>query len=64
VLSNNLGDANSIAPPPATPTPQRRRDAQKDDLGITPGLIRFSVGLEDTDDLIADLLQALEISQS
>ena len=64
VISNNLGDAKSIATHPATTTHQRLSDAQKDDLGITPGLIRFSVGLEDTDDLIADLLQALEISQS
>ncbi|MEE2818008.1 MAG: O-succinylhomoserine sulfhydrylase [Pseudomonadota bacterium] len=59
VISNNLGDAKSIATHPATTTHQRLSDVQKDDLGITPGLVRFSVGLEDTQDLIADLTQAL-----
>jgi len=33
---------------------------QKDVLGITPGLVRISAGIEDSDDLIADVLQALE----
>ncbi len=59
-ISNNLGDAKSIATHPATTTHQRLPQEQKDALGITPGLIRFSVGLEDTDDLIADLTRALE----
>lgn len=63
VISNNLGDAKSIATHPATTTHQRLPEAQKEDLGITPGLVRFSVGLEDADDLIADLLQALEVAQ-
>ncbi len=63
VISNNLGDAKSIATHPATTTHQRLSDEQKDDLGITPGLVRFSVGLEDVDDLIADLTQALEAAQ-
>jgi O-succinylhomoserine sulfhydrylase len=58
-ISNNLGDAKSIATHPATTTHQRLPQDQKDALGITPGLIRFSVGLEDCDDLIADLEQAL-----
>ena len=35
-------------------------DEQRADLGITPGLVRLSVGLEDVDDLIADLRQALD----
>ncbi|MDD9726196.1 O-succinylhomoserine sulfhydrylase [Roseovarius sp. SK2] len=60
VISNNLGDAKSIATHPATTTHQRLSDAQKDALGITPGLIRLSVGLEDAEDLIADVMQALE----
>ncbi|MQY43410.1 O-succinylhomoserine sulfhydrylase [Epibacterium sp. SM1969] len=64
VISNNLGDAKSIATHPATTTHQRLSDEQKDDLGITPGLVRFSVGLEDADDLIADLSQALQVAQS
>ena len=59
MISNNLGDAKSIATHPATTTHQRLPQAQKDLLGITPGLIRFSVGLEDAGDLIADLMQAL-----
>jgi O-succinylhomoserine sulfhydrylase len=58
-ISNNLGDARSIATHPATTTHQRLPQDQKDALGITPGLIRLSVGLEDADDLIADLRQAL-----
>ena len=58
-ISNNLGDAKSIATHPATTTHQRLPQEQKDKLGITPGLIRFSVGLEDVGDLIADLKQGL-----
>ncbi|MBO9446213.1 O-succinylhomoserine sulfhydrylase [Ruegeria sp. R14_0] len=63
VISNNLGDAKSIATHPATTTHQRLSDDQKDELGITPGLIRFSVGLEDAGDLLKDIENALEISQ-
>ena len=59
VISNNLGDAKSIATHPATTTHQRLSDEQKASLGITPGLIRMSVGIEDTDDLIQDVLTAL-----
>ncbi|MCK8483043.1 O-succinylhomoserine sulfhydrylase [Aliiroseovarius sp. S2029] len=59
VISNNLGDAKSIITHPATTTHQRLPDEQKAMLGITPGLLRLSVGLEDTQDLIADLIQAL-----
>ena len=59
VISNNLGDARSIATHPATTTHQRLPDDQKALLGITPGLVRLSVGLEDTADLIADLRDAL-----
>ena len=59
-ISNNLGDAKSIATHPATTTHQRLPDAQKAALGITPGLVRLSVGLEDTADLLADLRGALD----
>lgn len=59
-ISNNLGDAKSIATHPATTTHQRLPEEQKARLGITPGLIRFSVGLEDADDLIADLKRGLD----
>ncbi len=58
-ISNNLGDAKSIATHPATTTHQRLSQEQKDLLGITPGMIRLSVGLEDAGDLIADLKNAL-----
>ncbi len=60
VISNNLGDAKSIATHPATTTHQRLPQEQKDMLGITPGLIRLSVGIEDTNDLINDILSALQ----
>lgn len=61
-ISNNLGDAKSIVTHPATTTHQRLPDDQKRALGITPGLVRFSVGLEDQQDLIDDVLQALAVS--
>ena len=59
IISNNLGDAKSIATHPATTTHQRLPDEQKIELGITPGLVRISIGLEDADDLQADILKAL-----
>lgn len=59
-ISNNFADAKSIATHPATTTHQRLPQAQKDLLGISDGLVRLSVGLEDADDLLADLVQALE----
>lgn len=62
-ISNNLGDAKSIITHPATTTHQRLSDEAREDLGITPGLVRLSVGLEDADDLIADLSQALEAAE-
>ncbi len=61
VISNNLGDARSIATHPATTTHQRLPDDQKAALGITPGLIRLSVGLEDVTDLIADIRAGLDM---
>ena len=60
LISNNLGDAKTIATHPATTTHQRLPQDQKDTLGITPGLIRLSLGLEDVDDLIADLAASLD----
>jgi O-succinylhomoserine sulfhydrylase len=61
-ISNNLGDAKTIATHPATTTHQRLPQDLKDVLGITPGLIRLSLGLEDAGDLIADLTQALSVA--
>ncbi len=61
-ISNNLGDAKSIVTHPATTTHQRLSEEQRQILGITPGLVRFSVGIEDTSDLIADVTRALDIA--
>ena len=58
-MSNNLGDAKSLVTHPATTTHQRLSDAERDALGITDGMVRISVGLEDMGDLIADIQQAL-----
>lgn len=58
-ISNNLGDAKSIATHPATTTHQRLSPETKAMLGITPGLIRLSVGLEDPQDLLDDLRAAI-----
>ncbi|WP_298498061.1 aminotransferase class V-fold PLP-dependent enzyme [uncultured Maritimibacter sp.] len=60
IISNNFADAKSIATHPATTTHQRLPQEQKDELGISDGLVRLSVGLEDPSDLIADLMQALD----
>ncbi len=59
-ISNNLGDARSIVTHPATTTHQRLSEEDRARLGITPGLLRLSVGLEDTQDLIDDLTGALD----
>jgi O-succinylhomoserine sulfhydrylase len=59
VISNNLGDAKTILTHPATTTHQRLPDEQKAQLGITPGLVRISVGIEDGKDLETDILRAL-----
>ncbi|HXO71883.1 MAG TPA: O-succinylhomoserine sulfhydrylase [Bradyrhizobium sp.] len=59
-ISNNVGDAKSIATHPSTTTHQRMTEEQRLSAGITPGLLRMSVGLESADDLLADVLGALE----
>lgn len=58
-IANNLGDAKSILTHPATTTHGRMSAEARADLGIGGGLLRFSAGLEDVDDLIADLDAAL-----
>ncbi|NND22063.1 MAG: O-succinylhomoserine sulfhydrylase [Silicimonas sp.] len=60
IISNNLGDAKSIITHPATTTHQRLSEAQRDALRITPGLVRLSLGIEDKQDLLDDLAQALD----
>jgi O-succinylhomoserine sulfhydrylase len=59
-ISNNLGDAKSLVTHPATTTHQRFTPEARAEMGIGDGLVRLSVGLEHPDDLIADLVQALE----
>ena len=59
-ITNNLGDAKSLVTHPATTTHQRLTPEQRAELGITDGLIRFSAGLEHPDDVIEDLLAALQ----
>lgn len=58
-ISNNLGDSKSLACHPYTTTHSSMSPQDRASLGISPGHIRFSVGLEDCDDLIDDLDQAL-----
>jgi O-succinylhomoserine sulfhydrylase len=60
VTSNNLGDAKSIIAHPATTTHQRFEESVREEMGISQGLLRLSVGLEEADDLIADLDYALD----
>lgn len=60
LISNNLGDAKSLITHPATTTHQRLSAEEKAELGISPGTLRLSVGLEDPADLIADLRRALD----
>ncbi len=62
LISNNLGDSKSLATHPATTTHQRLTAEQRAVLGISDGLVRLSVGLEDPADLIADLRSALDIA--
>jgi O-succinylhomoserine sulfhydrylase len=59
-ISNNLGDAKSLVTHPATTTHQRLKPEQRGELGISDGLVRISVGLEHPDDIIEDVLAALE----
>ena len=58
-ISNNLGDAKSLITHPWTTTHQSRSAEEKSKMGITEGLLRLSVGLEDVEDLIDDLESAL-----
>jgi len=59
-LSSNLGDARTIATHPASTTHSKLSDDERTQAGISPGLIRVSVGLEAVEDIIADIDRALE----
>jgi len=59
-LTANLGDTRSIASHPASTTHAKLTEEERIKVNITPGLIRISVGLEHREDILADILQALE----
>ncbi|MBC7696683.1 MAG: aminotransferase class I/II-fold pyridoxal phosphate-dependent enzyme [Burkholderiales bacterium] len=61
-ISPNLGDSRSIVTHPASSTHCKLSEQERISVGITPGLIRVSVGLENKDDILNDLLQALNDS--
>lgn len=59
-MTNNLGDSRSIASHPASTTHSKLSEAERQSVGISPGLIRISVGLEHIQDILDDVLQALD----
>ena len=59
-LTANLGDTRSIATHPASTTHSKLTPEQQLQIGISPGLVRFSVGLENIEDILADVEQALD----
>lgn len=59
-MTNNLGDSRTIASHPASTTHSKLSEEERRAVGISPGLIRISVGLEHPDDILNDILQALE----
>lgn len=58
-MTNNLGDSRTIASHPASTTHSKLSEEERSEVGITPGLIRLSVGLEHPDDILEDITQAL-----
>jgi len=63
LYTSNLGDARSIATHPRSTTHSKLTEEEHLGLGIKPGSVRLSVGIEDKDDIIGDILQALEASR-
>ena len=59
----NLGDAKSLIIHPASTTHQQLTDEQQTEAGVTKDLVRISVGIEDVEDIVWDLGQAIEASQ-
>lgn len=59
-LTANLGDTRSIASHPASTTHAKLTEADRLEVNITPGLIRLSIGLEHPEDILSDLMQALQ----
>jgi O-acetylhomoserine/O-acetylserine sulfhydrylase-like pyridoxal-dependent enzyme len=58
----NLGDARTIVTHPASTTQSAMTEEEQRAVGVSPGLIRVSAGLEHSDDIIADIGQALSAS--
>jgi O-acetylhomoserine (thiol)-lyase len=56
----NIGDAKTLVIHPASTTHAQLSDAQLEAAGVLPGLVRISVGIEDVEDIVADLDQALD----
>jgi O-acetylhomoserine (thiol)-lyase len=56
----NVGDAKTLVIHPASTTHQQLSDAEQRSAGVTPGLVRISVGIEHIDDIIGDIAQALD----
>ncbi len=61
-ITNNLGDSKSLVTHPATTTHQRLGPEGRAEIGITDGMLRLSIGLEDPIDLLADIEQALALA--
>ena len=59
-MTNNLGDSRTIAAHPASTTHSKLSEDERQSVGITPGLIRISAGLEHVEDLIVDIEEALK----
>ena len=62
-LSANLGDTRTIATHPSSTTHSKLTEEERQAVGISPGMVRISVGLEHVDDIIEDISQAVEKSQ-
>ncbi|HEX8514960.1 MAG TPA: PLP-dependent transferase [Bacteroidia bacterium] len=62
-LTANLGDTRTIATHPASTTHAKLSEEERNAVGITPGLVRISAGLENIIDIVSDIEQALEMSR-
>lgn len=62
-LTANLGDTRTIATHPASTTHSKLTEDERSSVGIAPGLVRISVGLENINDIVDDIEQALEVSK-
>ncbi|MGH2622410.1 MAG: PLP-dependent transferase, partial [Sphingobacterium sp.] len=63
LYTSNLGDARSIATHPSSTTHSKLTELEREALGIRPGTVRLSIGIEDEQDIIDDILQALQASK-